>query len=210
MRIASYRRFAESISQYNVCRFSAHALKLQKLFHCVGDFAAELLNYPCTGAINTDCFIVIKAGGFYIRLNLFYISSCPIRSRFIFPEQIRGYHIDPHVRALCRENRCYEKFQRIFEAERGFCLRVYFVQYRPNLLDPFGRLGLAHLNPGFFNFCFFWHSCYSEESFFKCSFSFLAKNIPFNLTGCSSPGIYNILTGTPGSSYLFFKAIVAG
>ena len=73
MGITGNAGYAEGVAEDYICGLSAHAGKLEKLLHGIGDFTAKLLYYLFAGAFDIDCLIMVKAGAVYIRFDFFEV-----------------------------------------------------------------------------------------------------------------------------------------
>ncbi len=142
MRVTGDGRDSKGIAQHDIRGLSADARQGRELLHRARDLAAEVLDDLARGPLDADGFVVVEAAGADVLLDLFQIRVGPIGGGFIFPEQLRRDHVDPDIRALGRENRRDQQFQRVGEMQRDSGIGVGLLQDRQNLLDPLGRGGL--------------------------------------------------------------------
>jgi len=142
VRVAGDAGDAEGVAQDAIGRFPSHPGKGQQLLHRVGNGAVVVLDDSGARAFDIEGLVAIESRGSDVRFDLFQIGIGPVVGRGVLLEQLLCHHVDPFIRALRRENRGDQQFQRIHKTKGNRGFRIGFLQYGPHLLKPFSGLFL--------------------------------------------------------------------
>lgn len=141
-------RDPERIPQNDIGRFSADSRDCCKIFHAGRHLPAEPLQDRFRGPENALCLVPVKPRTSNRFLDFARIRGGEDPDTSIFFEKIRRDPIHKLVRALGRENRCYQKLPGRLEMKGATAIRISSAQLAKNLQNtpPFSLKGLFHNN----------------------------------------------------------------
>lgn len=105
-------RDAKSISQYNIRGLSSHAAQTQQVIHFLGNLTAININDPLAGSLNVLRLVSKESGRVNIPFQFDLGNTDVILGTSVLSEEVCRNDIDPDIRALCREDRSYQEFER--------------------------------------------------------------------------------------------------
>ena len=134
VRVAGDRRDPEGIAQHDIRGLSAHTRQGHEFLHRAWDLAAEVLDDLAGGSFDVESFVVVKAAGPDVLLDLPEVRVGPVGGGSVLLEQVLGDQIDPDVGALGRQDRRDQQLQRIGEMQGRGGIRIGLFQNRQYLL----------------------------------------------------------------------------